>query len=100
MVEDTSEFVVDDPGLVTTTLELGTPVIDVVAPVTVALDLIESAVLVASAEPTFEPRNGGERRSEVIAGLAADAVEVVITGEADSEAATAPVTEPAVISTR
>ena len=67
---------------------------------TVALDLFESAVLVTSAEPSFEPWNDGERRSGVIAGIDADTVAVVITGEAVSEIAPAPVTEPVVISTR
>lgn len=98
-LEDASEFVVDGSRLVTTALELEIAFIDVMAPVTVALDLLESALLVASAEPSFEPWNGGERRSEVIAGIDADAIAVFITGEDVSEVA-APVTEPAVISTR
>lgn len=98
-LEGVPEFVADDSALVITAFELDRPVIDAVAPVAVRVDSLESAVLVASAERSIEPRNGGKRSSEVIARIDADIGAVVVPGEAVSDVA-APVTEPAVISTR
>lgn len=98
-LKDASEIVTDDSELVTMALELERPVIDAMILVAVRLDVLESAVLVASTEPSLEPRDGGKRSPEVIAGTGADTTAVVVTGEPVSEPA-APVTEPAVISTR
>lgn len=58
-LDDASEFVADDSTLFTTALEIGRPVIDVMVPVAVELDVLESALLVASAEPSIEPRTEG-----------------------------------------
>ena len=68
-------------------------------PVAVRLDVLESAVLVASAEPSLEPRDERERSSVVTASAEADRTALVIIGETVSEVG-APVIEPAVISTR
>lgn len=80
-------------------LGLGIPVIDVDIPVVVRTDVLDSAVLIAFAEPPLEPPDGGERSSEVITAIDADIAAVLIVSEPLSEAP-APVTEPAVISTR
>lgn len=92
-LKDASEIVTDDSELVTMALELERPVIDAMILVAVRLDVLESA------EPSLEPRDEGKRSPEVIAGADADTTAVVVTGEAVSEPA-APVTEPAVMSTR
>ncbi len=97
-LEGVPDFVANDFALVTTPFELERPAIDVVAPVVVRVDSLESAVLVASAERSIEPRNGG-KTSSVIAGIDANIAVVVVPGEAVSDVV-APVTEPAVISTR
>ena len=65
----------------------------------VNFDLLESAVLVAPAEPSIEPRNGEERSSEVIAGIDPDKAVTIFPGEAVPEV-TASVKEPAVVSIR
>ena len=80
-------------------LGLGIPVIDVDIPVVVRTDVLDSAVLIAFAEPPLEPPDGGERSSEVITAIDADIAAVLIVSGPVSEAP-APVTEPAVISTR
>lgn len=100
ILEDAADFVADDPALVTTAvLGLGIPVIDVDIPVVVRPDVLDSAVPIAFAEPPLEPPDGGERSSEVITAIDADIAAVLIVREPLSEAP-APVTEPAVISTR
>lgn len=98
-LEDVSEFAADDSALVTTALELERPVIDVVVPVAVKLDLLESAVLAAPAEPPIDARNGEESSSEVTAGIDPEKAVTVFPSEAVPEVA-ASVKEPAVISTR
>lgn len=85
----------DDSALLAIALELRKSVIDVVVPVAVELDVLESAVLVAYGEPSIEPRNDGDRRSEVVAVVDADIANVAIW-----DGVVAAYTEPAVISTR
>lgn len=80
-------------------VELERPVINILVPVPVEPDVLESPVIVASAEPSIELRNRGERTSEVVIGIDADIAAAIITDEAFSIIA-APVAEPAVISTR
>ena len=98
-LEDASEFIAEDSVLARTALELERPAIDVVVPAAVGLVALESAVLVASAEPSIEPRNEGESRSEVIAGIDADTAAMSTMDEVIAEIV-ARLTEPAVISTR
>lgn len=100
LLEDAPAFVaVDSPLVTTAVLELEMPVIDVAVPVALRIVALESAVLIALAEPSLEPRDVGEGDSEVIAVIETDAAVVLIGDETVSEAVT-PVTEPAVISTR
>ena len=80
-------------------LELEIPATDVEVPVAVRTDVLEFAVLIAFDEPSLEPRNGGERSSEVITAIDADIAAVLIVSDPVSEAPT-PATEPAVTSTR
>lgn len=82
----------------TTELELERSLIDVMISVAAEFDVLEPAVLAASAEPSVEPRDGGERRLDVIAGIDADLAAVSIMDEVIADVVT--FTEPTVISTR
>lgn len=73
-------------------LELEIPVIAVVVAVAVRT--------VALAKPLAEPRDVGEGDSEVIAVIDADTVAVLLIIDETVSEAVAPVTEPAVMSTR
>lgn len=81
-------------------LELERPVIDVVVPAAVRTAALDSAVLMALAEPLPEPRDVGEGDAEVVAVIGADTAAVLLIIAETLSEAVAPVTEPAVMSTR